>query len=112
MSAPDAHFVFSVKPAQAIELLTRQLVEQQFTLAQMRQTVAALPPEHAAELQGNVDELADRWVRVYLPHLTAALRLAHEVLDTYGPEGVSTTDGFDGGVWDNKFFVWLKELQF
>lgn len=111
MSTPDAELVFSVKPLRAIEMLTRQLVEQQFELSEMRRMVAGLPPEHAAEMQEKIDELADKWVRVNLPNLTAALRLAHDVLDTYGPEGVSTTDHFDGAVWDNKFFVWLKELQ-
>jgi len=41
---------------------------------------------------------------------TASCRLALEVLDTYGPGGVLVEDPTDAAIWNNKYFVWLREF--
>ena len=50
------------------------------------------------------------WTESQLPTLAASFRLALDVLDTYGPEGVRVEDPIDAAAWNNKYFVWVKEF--
>lgn len=107
--------LYWMKPVEALELLSRSIVDGQMTIAELRRNLAALPattPEALLqEWRNKVDAQAASWSATVLPHLAVGLRMALEVLDTYGPEGVSVdADEFDAGVWENKYRVWLREF--
>jgi hypothetical protein len=108
----DAESVFRMKPAAAIEALARAFVASQMAIAKVRDMIDALPADDPraddirAQAAAAIQNAADNGV----PHHAAALRLALEVLDTYGPDGVDFEDAFDASVWNNKYFVWLKEF--
>jgi GH25 family lysozyme M1 (1,4-beta-N-acetylmuramidase) len=57
-----------------------------------------------------VDALTAQWNSQQVPNLAACFRLALEVLDTYGPEGVDVEDRTDAAIWNNKYVVWLREF--
>lgn len=116
-SGVGASSLFGVKPAALIEALARELVTEQLQIAQLRQQLAALPataadthPVEVQEMRTKIDSYIETWVSKQLPNLTAAFRLALEVLDTYGPDGVSIGDEIEAGIWNNKYFVWLREF--
>ncbi len=116
-SGEGAPPLFGMKPAAVIESLARQLVAQQIQIAQLRAQLAALPataadthPVEVQEMRTQIDAYIERWVSQQLPNLSAAFRLALEVLDTCGPDGVSVDDEIDAGIWNNKYFVWLREF--
>lgn len=108
--------LYWMKPAEALEELSRSLVAGQMTIAELRRNLAALPAQTPdailQEWRRKVDAQAASWSATVLPHLAVGLRMALEVLDTYGPEGVSIDDDeFDAGVWENKYLVWLGEFN-
>jgi len=111
-TSPEA--AFSMKPVDVIEGLARQLVGDQRRLAEMRQTFESLPagtPDHAvSQARAIVDETVSDWHNKQLPNLAASFRLALEVLDTFGPDGVSVEDATEAAIWNNKYFVWLREF--
>jgi hypothetical protein len=116
-SGEGAPSLFGMKPAALIEALARELVTEQIQIAQLRQKLAALPataadthPVEVQALRAKIDAFVEAWVSKQLPNLTAAFRLALEVLDTYGPDGVSIDDEIEAGIWNNKYFVWLREF--
>ena len=108
----EAEAVFRMKPSAVIEGVARQLVEQQVALAKVRKLAAELPNDdpRTAEFRAQAAELGDKWIREGLPNTAAGLRLALEVLDTYGPDGVDVEDGVDAAIWNNKFFVYRNEF--
>ncbi len=103
-----------MKPVAAIEALARVFVDHQRQLAQMRQTLDAAPSDVAegvvSEMRRRLDALAAQWHSEEVPNLAASFRLALEVLDTYGPEGIDVEDPTDAAIWNNKYFVWLSEF--
>jgi len=106
-----------MKPAAVIEALARSFVSDQIRIAELREKLAALPATaadtHSAEVQEmrtRIDAYIKTWVTQQIPNLAASFRLALEVLDTYGPDGVSLDDEIEAGIWDNKYFVWLREF--
>ena len=116
-SAEGAPPLFGMKPAALIEALARELVTEQIQIAQLRQQLAALPataadthPVEVQEMRGRIDSYVEKWLATQLPNLTASFRLALEVLDTYGPDGVHIDDEIEAGIWNNKYFVWLREF--
>lgn len=112
MAFDEPKRLFYMKPAAVIEGLARQFVDNQISLAQIRKLAAELPDgdPRAAEFRDQAGKVAQDWVDKGVPNLAAAFRLALEVLDTYGPDGVKVDDEIDAGIWDNKYFVWLKEF--
>lgn len=107
---------FVTDPAEAIATLARVFVNDQRQLAltrQLRQSLdnlaASIPADAVAEAQERIDALTAQWDEK-APHLAASFRLALEVLDTYGPEGVRVEDPLDAAIWNNKYFVWLREF--
>lgn len=112
MDFDNAESVFRMKPAAVIEGLARQLVEQQAALAKIRATVAELPPDdpRTTEFRAKVDQVERDWIVKGVPNLAASFRLALEVLDTYGPEGIDEKDAVDAAIWNNKFFVYRDEF--
>ncbi|AGB26681.1 hypothetical protein Mycsm_06544 (plasmid) [Mycobacterium sp. JS623] len=105
----SAEAAFYMKPVDVIEGLARQFVSDQRRLAEMRQTFESLPastPDDAvAQAREIVDETVSDWNNKYLPNLAASFRLALEVLDTYGPDGVSVEDATEAAIWNNKYFA-------
>lgn len=108
---------FRVKPVELIEALARQLVNEQIQIVKLRQNLAALPadaaethPVEVQQMRAEIDSFVQMWVSKQLPRHAAGFRLALEVLDSYGPAGVSVTDEIESGIWDNKFMVWLREF--
>ncbi len=112
MESKDAESVFYMKPTTVIEAAARELVANQIAVAKIRAMAAELPDDdpRAAEFRSRAAAVLDQWTRDGLPNLTATFRLALEVLDTYGPEGVDVEDGVDAAIWNNKFFVWRDEF--
>lgn len=107
---------YVTNPADAIATLARVFVNDQRQLAltrQLRQSLdnlaASVPADAVAEAQERIDALTAQWDEK-APHLAASFRLALEVLDTYGPEGVRVEDPMDAAIWNNKYFVWLREF--
>ncbi len=50
------------------------------------------------------------WAITQLPSLAASFRLALEVLDTHGPDGVRIEDPLEAEVWNNRYFVWREQF--
>ncbi len=116
-SGEGAPPLFGMKPAAVIEALARSFVSDQIKIAELRQKLDALPataaethPAEVHEMRTQIGAYIESWVSKQLPNLAASLRLALEVLDTYGPDGVSIDDEIEAGIWDNKYFVWLREF--
>lgn len=112
MAFDEAESLFYMKPAALIEQLARQFVDQQVMIAKVRQITAELPDDdpRAVQFRAQADQAIQDWVVEGVPQLAATFRLALEVLDTYGPDGVRVEDEIDASIWDNKYFVWLKEF--
>ena len=112
MAFDDAESLFYMKPAAVIEGLARQFVDQQIAIAKIRTLAAELPADdpRSAEFRAQAAEVIQNWVTKQVPNLAASFRLGLEVLDTYGPEGVRVEDEIDAAIWNNKYFVWLKEF--
>ena len=114
MDEPAGEAIFHMKPAEAIETLARIFVDEQRSLAKMREMLAALPADAPAdavtEMRRRLDTLTAQWGSAQAPNLAASFRLALEVLDTYGPEGVHVEDPTDAAIWNNKYFVWFSEF--
>lgn len=117
MDETDGHSgeaVFRMKPAVAIEALARQFVDGQRLLAHARHVLNTLPAhapvDAVTEVRQRVDALTAQWNSQQGPNLAACFRLALEVLDTYGPEGVDVEDLTDAAIWNNKYFVWFREF--
>lgn len=112
MASDEAKSLFYMKPAAVIEGLARQFVDQQIMIAKTRSLAAELPDDdpRTAEFRAQADQVIQNWIDQQVPNLAASFRLALEVLDTYGPDGVRVEDEIDSAIWDNKYFVWLKEF--
>lgn len=112
MAFDEPKHLFYMKPAAVIEGLARQFVDQQIMIAKARSLAAELPDgdPRTAEFRAKTDQVVQDWIAKQVPNLAASFRLALEVLDTYGPEGIKVDDEIDAGIWDNKYFVWLREF--
>lgn len=110
----SAEAVFRMKPAGAIEALARQFIDGQRLLAHARRVLNTLPADAPGdavkEVQERVDAMTALWNTQQGPNLAACFRLALEVLDTYGPDGVAVEDPIDAAIWNNKYFVWFSEF--
>lgn len=113
-AANSADAIFHMKPADAIVSLARIFVDDQRKLANMREMIKALPGDAPADavtdMRRRLDALSAQWGSEQAPTLAASFRLALEVLDTYGPDGVRVEDPTDAAIWNNKYFVWLREF--
>lgn len=110
----SAEAIFRMKPAAAIVALARLFVDGQRQLAQARRIVETLPADAPADAVADVrhrlDAFTAQWNSQQVPNLAASFRLALEVLDSYGSEGVNVEDPTDAAIWNNKYFVWLREF--
>lgn len=112
--SPSAEAVFRMEPAAAIVTLARLFVSGQRQLAQLRDLSENLPPsvlvDDVTTARAKLDALTAKWNSQQVPHFAASFRLALEVLDTYGPEGINVEDPTDAAIWNNKYLVWLREF--
>ena len=115
-SAADAETVFEMDPDRTLVMLARNLVEGQRSMAALRrqtQVSAAdetVDPIQTRKVAAELAELERQWHRETLPSMVAAIQLALEVLDTFGPGRTRIDDPMDARIWNNKYFVWCAEL--
>lgn len=89
-SAADAETVFEMDPDRTLVMLARNLVEGQRSLAELRRQTKvsadqAADPNQTQKAAAEFAELERQWHRETLPSMVAAIQLALEVLDTFGP---------------------------
>jgi len=105
---------FTMDPEKVIWELARQLVSNQRSYAQFShaaETARRLPdsPE-VRKVVADFQSLQRSWHAEALPSIIASMQVAIEVLDTFGPGVTDVSDDIDAMVWNNKYFVWAKEL--
>jgi hypothetical protein len=106
---------FVMDPEVVVWELARRLVAGQRTLAEGRRGADAarqLPDSPEAH---KVVELFERnqhiWYAEMLPAIIANMRVAIEVFDTYGPGRAEVSDPFAAAAWNNKVYVYTKDLD-
>ncbi|HEX7824495.1 MAG TPA: hypothetical protein VF477_06320 [Mycobacterium sp.] len=111
---PSAEARFTMDPEKTLWELARHLVDSQRSYAQFsRAAQAARRLPDAPEVRKVVTDfetLERSWHTETLPAIIASMKLAIEVLDTFGPGLTDITDEIDAMVFNNKWFVWSKEL--
>ena len=96
--------------------LARHLVVTQQEMAALAryadtQRAVASNNDHLTRLLAVWDNFQRQWATQRLPSLVAAMRLALEVYDTFGPGMIRLDDPIEAGIWNNKYFVWERELS-
>src|SRR4051794_13650302 len=96
--------------------LARHIVATQKEMAALAryadtQRAMAVNSEHLTRLLFVWETFQRQWFTQRLPSLIAAMRLALEVYDTYGPGMMRLDDPIEAGFWNNKYFVWERELS-
>lgn len=107
--------VFAIDPQQTIWTLAHQLVTGQHTISQLNETAQRLTqakPDDPEVLQhlSQLQQTTDDWFHGALPNLLAAMQVAIEARETFGPGFTRVEDPIDAAVWNNKFFVWRERL--
>jgi hypothetical protein len=101
-------------PEKLIWDLARQLVDSQRSYAHFSRAAHAarrLPESaQARKVVTDFENLEQGWHTETLPSIIASIKLAIEVLDTFGPGLTDVTDEIEPMVFNNKWFVWSKEL--
>lgn len=125
MSMPDMETdgPFHMDPAVAVWTLVRELLEQQRSLVQLEQTLAAVKAQHAdnydevASLNYDLKNLSDLvalrrlWYSKGLPSMLAKLLVALEAHETVGDQVLSIDDPVDAELWRSKYFVAVNDLS-
>lgn len=111
-----SHGVFAMDPEPTLRQLARHLVVTQQEMAALAryadtQRAAASNNDHLTRLLAMWDNFQRQWATQRLPSLVAAMRLALEVYDTFGPGMIRLDDPIEAGIWNNKYFVWESELS-
>jgi hypothetical protein len=111
-----SHGVFALDPEPTLRQLARHLVVTQQQMAALAryadtQRATAANNNHVKHLLAVWDDFQRQWTTQRLPSLIAAMRLAIEVYDTFGPGMIRLDDPIDAGIWNNKYFVWERELS-
>ena len=96
--------------------LARHLVATQKEMAALAryahtQRALAANNDHLKRLLAVWEDFQRQWVTQRLPSLIAAMRLALEVYDTFGSGMIRLDDPIEAGIWNNKYFVWERELS-
>jgi hypothetical protein len=111
-TATDA--VFAMDPEVTMRELVRYLVAGQQQMADLSRiahnTVQGRDGADVRNLVAEWKSLERRWAGRTLPWLTAAMKLALEVYDTFGPGMTRIADPVEAAIWNNKYFVWEREL--
>lgn len=125
MSMPDMETQgpFRMDPAIVVWTLVRELLEQQRSLVQLEQTLAAVKAQHAdnydevASLTYDLKNLSDLvalrrlWYSKGLPSMLAKLSVALEAHETFGDQALSIDDPVDAELWRSKYFVAVDDLS-
>jgi hypothetical protein len=114
--AESSHAVFAMNPEATLQQLVRHLVEMQEEMAALGRDARIVRScgISSARLQAVLNEwerFQREWVTQRLPSLTAAMKLALEVYDTFGPGMTRLDDPIDAGIWNNKYFVWERRFR-
>lgn len=115
-SEAPSNGVFAMDPEPALRQLARHLIATQKEMADLArdaQIVRALGANNAQlkELLVVWEDFHRQWITQRLPSLTAAMRLALEVYDTFGSGMIRLDDPIEADIWNNKYFVWERELS-
>ena len=107
--------VFAMDPHATLLTLARQFVAGQRMLAAMQrgaQTARAASPDapEAAALCEEFERVKTAWYTKRLPNLAAGMRLAIEVLDTFGA-GAGARGRRHRRDLEQQVFVWLNEFS-
>lgn len=113
--AGSADSVFSMDPQKALWSLARQFVDGQRVIAELTRTAhtvrnAAVDNPAAEKLLADYESTVERWLTEALPGLAASMQLTIEVYETFGAGLTRIEDPTDAAIWNNKYFVWVKEL--
>lgn len=108
--------VFAMDPEPTLRQLARCLVVSQKEMADLERDAQIVRACGAVNVQTQnllteCDEIQRQWVTQRLPCLAAAMRLALEVYDTFGPGMVRLDDPIEAEIWNNKYFVWERDLS-
>jgi hypothetical protein len=111
-----SHGEFAMDPESALRRLARHLVVGQSEIAELARRAFIVRAFGAANAElaralAEWEGIQKRWVTEKLPSLIAAMRLALEVYDTCGPGMMRIADPLEAGIWNNKYFVWERELS-
>ena len=99
------------------------MLEQQRSLVQLGQTLAAVKAQHAdnydevASLNYDLKNLSDLvalrrlWYSKGLPSMLAKLSVALEAHETVGDQVLSIDDPIDAELWRSKYFVAVDDLS-
>jgi hypothetical protein len=105
---------FTMDPEKVIWELARQLVGGQRSYAYFsRAAQAARRRPDSAEVRkvvADFENLERGWHAETLPSIIASMQLAIEVFDTFGPGLTDVSDEIEAMAFNNKYFVWVKEL--
>lgn len=107
--------VFVIEPQETIWTLARQLISGQHTITQLNESARLLrnaKPDDPAVLHhlSQLQRTTDGWFRAALPNLLAAMQVAIEAHDTFGPGFTRVEDPIESAVWNNKALVWRERL--
>ncbi len=107
--------IFEMDPQATIWAVARQLVAGRRTLLELDRSAQAVRASGsdtpaARELLSRVCEAQTDWFEQVLPNQLAAMQVAIEAYDTFGPGHIKVDDPIDAAVWHNKFFVWREQL--
>lgn len=67
-------------------------------------------PEQSHQFVEEFERYQNRWYTETLPMITASLRLALEVYDTFGPGMTRIDNATEAAIWNNKHHVWVTEF--
>ncbi|KKE98558.1 hypothetical protein [Mycolicibacterium obuense] len=107
--------VFAMDPDATLRELARSLFTMQQTVTSLQLGVDALhadpspEPDNAAVL-ADLTERIDGLHREVVPTVAAAMKVAVEFYDTFGPGYTVIDDPVEAAIWNNKYFVWNTDL--
>lgn len=122
-SANSSESVFVMDPEPVIQSTARMLVSQLRALAESQRArdsmehltapepVAAALAERRRQFEAAHDNLLGRWSEEAFPHAAAALAVAVDFLDTFGPGRRAIEDQTEAALWNNKYFVYVNEFR-
>lgn len=113
--AREPEAIFAMDPTATLVSLARFFVKGQRGLADSGRALDGLPPQIAGLVGGGqfdapYQSLKDQWHHQTMPMLAASMRLALEVLDTFGPGHTVIDDPTEAAIWNNKHHVWVREM--
>lgn len=116
-SGPEdtADEIFAIDAQETIWTLARQLVAGQRTAHKINEAAAKLRESNvtnpsARHLLSEMEQTSRDWYHGALPNLIAAMQVAIEAHDTFGPGHTRVEDPIDAALWNNKFFAWRDQL--